>query len=367
MKKLLMLVLSALFLLPAAWAVDTPVQERYTLSPWVVEAIEKADSLGLLSQYDGNLRYSINREQFAQNASALVALAYDRKPNSVYPVAKLRAEKEAGGYCNDVWLRLANDLGILLGRENGDLDGKSYITRQEAAVMLARAYRLYAGEGPELTDPLPYTDADQIAPWAEKDVQIMTQLGILNGVENGKFAPLDRYSIEQCYATLVRLYEKTVTDTPQGPDPFAITVREEAEAAAAAIGDGGITLLSYWGTEDASILVCSRGGLPPNAGVPYSITYLDQDLQKKGFVPVIMIADGAYYAQEAEPENVRLSPDGKQILYNATVPEDVYYQYMGTDNEMKDGELLFPKGVYTVTIDLATEEQTYTREDLPGN
>lgn len=33
MKKLLMLFLSALFLLPTAWAVDTPVQDRYTVSP----------------------------------------------------------------------------------------------------------------------------------------------------------------------------------------------------------------------------------------------------------------------------------------------------------------------------------------------
>lgn len=357
MKKLLMLFLSALFLLPAAWAVDTPVQERYTISPWAVDAIEKADSLDLLSQYDGNLRYSINREQFARNASSLVALAYDRKPNTVYPIAKLRAEK-AEDY-GDVWLRLSNDLGILLGREDGDLDGKSYITRQEAAVMLARAYRLYAGEGPELTEPLPYTDADQIASWAEKDVQLMTQLGILNGVENGKFAPLDRYSIEQCYATLVRLYEKTVTDTPQGPDPFTSTPREDAEAKH--VGFYEITLHSYYGTEDASILVTSRGGLPPNAGIPYYITYLDKDLKEQSFRPVVMKVDGAYYAQAAKPENVRLSPDGKQILYNATVLEDVYY----TDGNGKPTKLLFPKGVYTVTIDLATEEQTYTREDLP--
>lgn len=29
------------------------------------------------------------------------------------------------------------------------------------------------------------------------------------------------------------------------------------------------------------------------------------------------------------------------------------------------GELVFAKGLYTVTLDVATGEQTYTRTDLP--
>lgn len=361
MKKALLLFLTALLLIPAAWAVDAQVQGRFTISPWAVEAIEKADSLGLISQADGNLRYSVNREQFARNASTLVALAYQRTPDSVYSVAKLRVQK--AGDDTDVWLWLSNQLGILLGREGGDLDGKSYITRQEAAVMLARAYRLYAADAPEVAEPLTYSDTDQIADWAVEDVQLMTQLGILNGVENNRFAPLDYYSIEQCYATLVRLYEKTVTGSPQGPDPFDATPREEAEAKY--IGFAEITLHSYYGTEDASVMVTSQGGLPPNAGTPYYIIYLDKNLERQSFIPVVMVVEGDYYGQEAEPENVRLSPDGTQIIYTATVPENVYYQYMGADNVMKDGDLLFPKGIYTVTIDLATKEQTYTRADLP--
>ena len=41
------------------------------------------------------------------------------------------------------------------------------------------------------------------------DVQLMTHLGIMNGVGEDKFDPNGSYSVEQCLVTLVRLYEAT--------------------------------------------------------------------------------------------------------------------------------------------------------------
>lgn len=359
MKRMILILLLCALLLSttaSAWSMEDTLSERFTYSPWAEEALTKADDLNLITQGEGDLRYAITRAQFAQDASRLVALAYDRTPASIYAITKLRAGK-AGA--DDIWLWLSQQLGILQGRENGDLDGEAYITRQEAAVILARTYRLYAGEGPELTQPLPYSDADEIASWAVEDVRRMTQLGILGGVENGRFAPQAYYSIEQCYATLVRLYEKTLPEQPQGEDPFAATPREEAEAALLDFVE--INLEGYCAGEDASVVVISRGGLPPNAGRPYYMVYLDKDLQETSFRPVVLTADGDYYSQEAPPENVTLSPDGQTIQYTATVPEDVYYiTGMG-----ERGELVFAKGLYTVTLDVATGEQTYTRTDLP--
>ena len=338
MKRMILILLLCTLLLSttaSAWSMEDTLSERFTYSPWAEEALTKADDLNLITQGEGDLRYAITRAQFAQDASRLVALAYDRTPASIYAITKLRAGK-AGA--DDIWL---------------------WLSRQEAAVILARTYRLYAGEGPELTRPLPYSDADEIASWAVEDVRRMTQLGILGGVENGRFAPQAYYSIEQCYATLVRLYEKTLPEQPQGEDPFAATPREEAEAALLDFVE--INLEGYCAGEDASVVVISRGGLPPNAGRPYYMVYLDKDLQETSFRPVVLTADGDYYSQEAPPENVTLSPDGQTIQYTATVPEDVYYiTGMG-----ERGELVFAKGLYTVTLDVATGEQTYTRTDLP--
>ena len=42
--------------------------------------------------------------------------------------------------------RWRRNWGLLQGREDGDMDYDAVITRQEAAVVLARAYRLYCDE-----------------------------------------------------------------------------------------------------------------------------------------------------------------------------------------------------------------------------
>jgi hypothetical protein len=46
------------------------------------------------------------------------------------------------------------------------------------------------------------------------------------------------------------------------------------------------------------------------------------------------------------------------------VEADAYSKYYDSDGSIVE-TLLFPKGIYTVTMDLATGEQTYTRADLP--
>ncbi len=47
--------------------------------------------------------------------------------------------------------------------------------------------------------PLSYDDSAQIASWAQEDVQLMTQLGILQGVGDNRFHPQGSYTVEQCF------------------------------------------------------------------------------------------------------------------------------------------------------------------------
>ena len=64
----------------------------------------------------------------------------------------------------------------------------------------------------------------------------------------------------------------------------------------------------------------------------------------------------------ARPENPALSEDGTKLTYTAALEEDVYHIEDGV--EEADWPLLFEKGIYTVTMDLATGEQTWTRADI---
>ena len=70
--------------------------------------------------------------------------------------------------------------------------------------------------------------------------------------------------------------------------------------------------------------------------------------------------EGENGQSDAHIEKIWLSDDGSKVYYQSTVKEDVYPYYPNGTY----GKLLFAKGVYTVTLDVATGKQTYTRADL---
>ena len=79
MKKVLMLFLSILFLIPAAWAVEaqTPDGARYEVPPWAAEDVAQTWTLGL-NKVNANVDYRtpVTRWLFGEDAARLVALAY---------------------------------------------------------------------------------------------------------------------------------------------------------------------------------------------------------------------------------------------------------------------------------------------------
>lgn len=74
--------------------------------------------------------------------------------------------------------------GIMGGYEDGSFKPESQVTRQEAASILARAYKLTAQEG-----TLSFTDAASIASWAKADVTTLVTNGYLSGDQNNAFRP----------------------------------------------------------------------------------------------------------------------------------------------------------------------------------
>ena len=75
--------------------------------------------------------------------------------------------------------------GIMGGYEDGSFKPESQVTRQEAASILARAYKLTAQEEGTLS----FTDAASIASWAKADVTTLVTNGYLSGDQNNAFRP----------------------------------------------------------------------------------------------------------------------------------------------------------------------------------
>ena len=128
---------------------------------------------------------------------------------------------------------------------------------------------------------------------------------------------------------------------------------------------GSREMVAYADTENtaqvtAAAWAAEKGTL---SGAKYYISVFDQDLKRTDYREVIKgSSDGRYGVQDAHLENLSLSPDGSQVFYQAKVEQDVY----DFDSNGNQGDLLFSQGLYSVTLDLATGEQTYTRAELPS-
>ncbi len=101
----------------------------------------------------------------------------------------------------------AYNFGIINGKSDTEFDPHGEITRQEAAAMLMRVYKNYADVNIALGDTK-FSDDDKISDWAKDDVYNINVLGVMQGVGENTFAPLEGYTVEQSVATFWRLYDK---------------------------------------------------------------------------------------------------------------------------------------------------------------
>lgn len=353
MKNVVVLCLTLLLLAPAAIAAEETFP--YLSSDWAHEEVVRAVELGVV--YDpyrsfGDTGRPITRGDFASNAAALVAKGFGVNMHGYALITRYRGEVEHGYFPYSA-VDAAKDLGILQGRgdETADADDAySYITRQEAAVMLARTYRVYQSAEPGKLEPLSFADRDEIADWALADVELVNQLGLMTGVGEGRFDPLGSYTVEQCILSLLRLYEKVPFDGSGRENPFVIPKLE-----------GGFFHSDYhseisFAIETEDYYICAMMH-PSNGlgGTAYDIYIIDQDLSLRSYpTPIIKSSSSFHGVDYARPVTPSISED----IYTAALEEDAYH-IQGVV-EVVEKRLLFQKGVYTVTMDLATGEQTWT-------
>ena len=327
------------------------------VSAWAKDGVEKAIDLGVAYWPSrGDAKTSISRCYFAEDAAAVVALAYGSDLAAYEGFRVLQLMRGTG----DKQKYAYETLDILRGRGNGDMDFFGNITRQEAAVMLARAYRIYCDEIHDDMEPLAYADKNDIADWAKEDVALITHLGVMNGIGENKFDPKGVYTLEQCFVTLVRLYEKTAQGkTPVGENPFPLTEREKV------IGRTwrGAEVIDY--VENDNIVAITLAGDNQSLRASnYYICVVDKNLKGAVYHNLIQkqyVVDMGGWDNYIEKDSLTVTEDGSKLSYQSILKEDVFV-YDSTKEG--DGDLLFAKGVYTVTLDVATGKQTYTRADL---
>lgn len=177
-KRTLAMLLAGAMLLPANAFAASP--EDFTDFPtdWSAAGLRSAVQNGLLNGSNGQINSSglLIRAQMA----AIVNRAFAARKTadlSVYSDANTSA-----WYYNDLELAIA--MRTFQGA-NGKLNPEAPITREEAFVVLARAFALESGDTSVLNN---YTDGASVSAWARSSVAALIENGYVNGA-NGKLNP----------------------------------------------------------------------------------------------------------------------------------------------------------------------------------
>lgn len=100
-------------------------------------------------------------------------------------------------------------LGIVSGYEDNTFRPYNEITREEAAVMLARTVSCF-GKDSTNNYPIIFGDISDISDWAKNSVDLVSAIGIMSGVQVSdyilNFQPKGTYTREQAMVTFYRLY-----------------------------------------------------------------------------------------------------------------------------------------------------------------
>lgn len=154
---------------------------------WAKQAIHALLAKGIIDGYrDGSFRPegSITRAEFA---SLLMKLLKIQGTGSIS-----YKDIDSGTWYYEA-IAAVSSAGIASGYEDGDFKPDHTITREEAAVMTARALKLVNGLQTTKTDvnTLVFNDESDISDWAKAEINTLTLQGIMNGREGNAFAPKD--------------------------------------------------------------------------------------------------------------------------------------------------------------------------------
>ena len=174
-------------------------------SDWAKSDIEKAIALNIIN-VGGNYNFPapITREEFCE-------LIYNYCYNVIKEVDTITGENKFTDTTNSKIIRL-NAMGIINGKSETEFAPNDLLTREEAAAILNRMVNK--------TIPVPVTemyfnfdDEANISDWASNSIQVMCNMGVMNGVGENKFAPQDTYTTEQAIVTIVRVYAAQSANT----------------------------------------------------------------------------------------------------------------------------------------------------------
>ncbi|MCI9159271.1 MAG: S-layer homology domain-containing protein [Lawsonibacter sp.] len=165
-------------------------------SSWASESVARAIANGLVPrELQSNHTQPATRAEFCALATALYETVSGEEIG----------ERKSFSDTNDPNIEKMGALGVVSGVGADRFDPNGTLTREQAAVMLARLAEALERPLPESRPT--FVDNETIASWAFAQVGQVQGANIMGGVGNGLFDPAGLYSREQSIATILRLFD----------------------------------------------------------------------------------------------------------------------------------------------------------------
>lgn len=179
-------------------AVSAPVGATFAdmADHWAKADVETMYARGVVSGFpDGTFRpgQNVTRAEFAKMIAVILGL--DANGQSAFD------DVQAGQWYTG-YVAAVTKAGIVNGTSATTFEPEKYITRQDAAVMLARVLDYKGKTYP--TQSKGFNDEDAVAAYAKNAVNGLANLGLINGY-NGGFAPADNTTRAEAAALLLRV------------------------------------------------------------------------------------------------------------------------------------------------------------------
>lgn len=170
---------------------------------WCADYVVKAKDLGFLDDVaDITYKKPITREKFCEILYNMLDKTTDLKWQRVSP-------NPLDDTTNPKVLSLYLE-NIVSGKGENKFVPDDYLTREEAAAIIVRAVNRFMPEMPVTEMYFEYEDINDVSEWASDFVQIISNMGVMSGIDENKFAPKETYTAEQAVTTVVRLYDKMI-------------------------------------------------------------------------------------------------------------------------------------------------------------
>lgn len=169
---------------------------------WSTEALEKAVENGLLTGYDDNTIRPSDNVTRSQMATIMVRAFGATREADISEFADVKAD--AWYY---TYMAAAVEMGIFKG-DGSNLNPDNNITRQEAFVVLARAFSLEEGKASALRD---FKDKNTVADWAVPSVAAIVSNGYAKGDTAGNLNPTNNITRAEFAVLMNNIVKQYIT------------------------------------------------------------------------------------------------------------------------------------------------------------